>query len=192
MCSRSAARICATRRRTSAARGSNGCSRSAKPPIHLTPMTRDRAAARGVAVAVRGRRARRRDRQAGGRGLSAGQARDDQDQARAHGRLRRRRVPLAQDGKDELVGSLLLGLYDDERPAASRRRHVVVHDGARGSELASELAPLRDAGARRSSVARVGGGRRRGDRRGCPAGRAAGARARICPGSRCASSACAR
>ena len=29
-------------RSTSAARGSNGCSRDVEPPIHLTPMTRDR------------------------------------------------------------------------------------------------------------------------------------------------------
>ena len=33
-----------------------------------------------------------------------------------------------KSGKDA-VGSLLLGLYDDARRAASRRGHVVVHDG---------------------------------------------------------------
>ena len=39
-----------------------------------------------------------------------------------------------KDGKDERVGSLLLGLHDEERQAASRGRDVRVLDGhARGS-----------------------------------------------------------
>ena len=50
-----------------------------------------------VARGVRGRRSRRRDRQAGGQSLPAGQARDAQGEARAHGRLRGGRVPLAQE-----------------------------------------------------------------------------------------------
>ena len=62
--------------------------------------------------------------------VRAGQARDAQDQARAHGRLRGRRLPLAQERDATRVGSLLLGLYDDERAAAARRRDVGVHDGA--------------------------------------------------------------
>ena len=37
------ARPARRRRRASAARGSSGCSRTSTPPIHLTPMTRDRA-----------------------------------------------------------------------------------------------------------------------------------------------------
>jgi ATP-dependent DNA ligase len=45
--------------------------------------------------------------------LRAGQARDDQGQARAHRRLRGRRLPLAQE-REGRVGSLLLGLYDDD------------------------------------------------------------------------------
>ena len=55
---------------------------------------------RGMARALRGRRPRRRDRQAGARHVPAGQARDAQDQARAHRRLRRRRLSLAQ-GREE-------------------------------------------------------------------------------------------
>ena len=34
-----------------------------------------------------------------------------------------------KNGPRTLVGSLLLGLYDDARRAAPRRRHLVVHDG---------------------------------------------------------------
>ena len=96
-----------------------------------------------------------------------------------------------KDGKDELVGSLLLGLYDDERDgcstSASRRRSR----WRCARQLAAELAPLRERRARGASVAGVGR-RPAARRRACPAARAAGARARICRGSRCASSACAR
>ena len=49
-----------------------------------------------MAAAVRRRRSRRCHRQARRAAVSAGQARDVQDQARAHGRLRRRRLSLAQ------------------------------------------------------------------------------------------------
>ena len=65
--SRSAAGTCAPCRKASAACCSNERSRMSKPPIHLTPMTRDPAIGVGVARALRRRRPRRRDRQAGGR-----------------------------------------------------------------------------------------------------------------------------
>ena len=61
-----------------------------------------------------------------------------------------------KSGKDELVGSLLLGLYDDQRHAAPRRRHLVVHDGSAQAAGARARAAAR-ARARRASVARVGG-----------------------------------
>ena len=48
-----------------------------------------------------------------------------------------------KDGPGELVGSLLLGLYDDDGRAAPRRRHARLHGGRR-RELAEELAPLRE------------------------------------------------
>ena len=85
------------RRRASGGRCWNGCSRRrrAAGPPHADDAG-PRTAAR-VARPVRGRRARRRDRQAGGQPLPARQARDDQGEARAHRRLRRRRVPLAQE-----------------------------------------------------------------------------------------------
>ena len=69
----------------------------AQPPVHLTPATRDRALAAGLVRALRGRRARRRDGQADATAVPARQAHDDQDQARAHRRLRGRRLPLAQE-----------------------------------------------------------------------------------------------
>ena len=91
---RGSARRC---RSASGARGSRRCWPASSRPIYLTPMTRDRERRRRLARAVRGRGARRRDREAGRRHLRAGQARDVQDQARAHGRLRGRGVPLAQE-----------------------------------------------------------------------------------------------
>ncbi len=191
ICWPSTAATCATRRRTSAARCSSELLASvaaADPPDADDARSR---AGRRVARAVRRRRPRRRDRQAGGRRLPARQARDDQDQARAHRRLRRRRLPLAQERPGELVGSLLLGLYDEPGRAAARRRDVVVHDGDAQARwrrswrrcASDALDDIRGASGRR---------RRSGDGSACPAGRAAGAPARICRGSRCGSSACAR
>ena len=52
---------------------------------------------RRLVRAVRGRGARRRDRQAARHAVPAGQAGHAQGEARAHGRLRRGRVPLAQE-----------------------------------------------------------------------------------------------
>ena len=55
-------------------------------------MTRDRDVALDWLAALRGRRPRRRGREAADGAYLARQARDDQDQARAHRRLRRRRA----------------------------------------------------------------------------------------------------
>ena len=49
----------------SGARGSRALLAGVEPPLHLTPVTRDRARRRRVAAAIRRRRSRRRDRQAG-------------------------------------------------------------------------------------------------------------------------------
>ena len=96
----------------------------------------------GVALALRRGRPRRRDRQAGGCALRAGEARDDQGEARAHRRLRRRRLSLAQGRKGCPVGSLLLGLYDDR----GALHHVGVTSAftmaARSAR--DEFAPLRE------------------------------------------------
>ena len=102
------------------------------------------------------------------RHLPAGQARDDQDQARAHGRLRRRRLSLAQERQSDAVGSLLLGLYDDE----GALHHVGVTSSftmAMRKQLAEELAPLREDALERSSLARVGRAPMAASRRACPA-----------------------
>ena len=65
------------------------------------PVARDHAAGRGLALAGAGRRrrARRCRRQAPRRALSRGRAGDAQDQVPAHGRLRRRRLPLCHRGQ---------------------------------------------------------------------------------------------
>ena len=184
--------ICATRRRASAARALERLLADVEPPLHLTPMTRDRAQARRVAGALRRRGPRRRDRQAGGRHLSARQARDAQGQARAHRRLRRRRLPLAQGREGRARRLAAARALRRRRRAASRRRHLVVHDGAaHGSSRRSWRRCASDAldGA---SVARVGRGASDGDDAHAGRRRAAGAPARICRGSRCASSASAR
>ena len=92
-------------------------------------------------------------------------------------------------GPGQLVGSLLLGLYDDE----GALHHVGVTSSfsmAVRRQLAKELAPLREK-ALADHPWREWAAAAKAPRA-CPAGRAAGARARTSPGSRCASSACAR
>ena len=74
--------------------GAAGRVRSADLPDADDARSRRRG---GVAGTLRRRGSRRRHRQASGWLIRARQARDDQGQARAHGRLRRRRVPLAQE-----------------------------------------------------------------------------------------------
>ena len=71
-----------------------GRRRGAHPPHAGDPRPRAR---RRLVRPVRGRRPRRRDREAARRALPARQAGDAQDQAPADGRLRRRRLPLAQE-----------------------------------------------------------------------------------------------
>ena len=92
-----ATRTSGTCRRASAGRGWSRCSRrcrAAHPPDARDPGPSPR---RGLVRPVRGRRPGRRRRQAAGRRVPARQARDAQDQARADRRLRRRRVPVAQE-----------------------------------------------------------------------------------------------
>ena len=100
-----------------------------------------------------------------------------------------------KQGPGTMLGSLLLGLYDD----AGKLHHVGIAASfttKRRKELVEELAPLRENALRRPPVARVGGLRQpRRPRRpigACRAPPAAGTAARICRGSRCASSASAR
>jgi ATP-dependent DNA ligase len=96
----------------------------------------------GLVLPLRGRRARRRRGQGRGAHLSARQAGDGQGQARAHRRLRGGGLPHAQGRR--VVGSLLLGLFDED----GTLHHVGVASGfsvARRRELVTELEPFRKA-----------------------------------------------
>ena len=130
-------------RRPTGVPGSSSCCSTSTPPVHLTPLTRDRGRRRGMAAAVRRRRPRRRHRQAPTRCLSARQARDVQDQARAHRRLRRRRVPLAQGRRRRWSARCCSA----STTTAATLHHVGVTSSftmVRRRELAEELAPLRE------------------------------------------------
>ena len=144
----------------------------------------------GVVPPLRGRGPRRRDRQARGRDLPAGQARDGQGQAHAHRRLRGGRLPLAQARARRAGGIAAARALRREGHAPPRRRDVVVHDGR--APAARRRSWSRCARTRWRSIPGASGPRRWTARSGCRAARAAGARARTSPGSRCASSACAR
>jgi ATP-dependent DNA ligase len=97
-------------------------------PVHLTPMTRDPQVAtdwlsRFEGAGLDGVIAKPLDRH-----LRAGQARDDQDQARATADCVVAGFRWHKDGRDQRIGSLLLG-STTRQGAPSRRRDLVVHDG---------------------------------------------------------------
>ena len=143
ICSRLTAAICAASPQVERRARLEALLGNVRPPIHLTPTTRDRAVAaewleRFEGAGLDGVIAKPMDGD-----LRAGQARDVQDQARAHGRLRRRRLSLAQERWRRAVGSLLLGLYD----AKGTLHHVGVTSSftmAARKELATLLEPLRE------------------------------------------------
>ena len=138
---------------------------TAAPPLHLTPMTRDATRAR---LARSGSRAPGSTASSPSRrpALPARQARDDQGQARAHRRLRRRRVPLAQEASTTR-SARCCSASTTTRRAASRRRHVVVHDGDAQASSCEEL--RRCARARSTTTRGATGPRRARSRRACPA-----------------------
>ena len=80
----------------------------------------------GLVHPVRGRGLRRRDGEAPGRRLRAGQARDVEGEARAHGRLRGRGLPAAQGRRD---GRLARARALPGRRAAQRGRGQQFHRG---------------------------------------------------------------
>jgi len=113
------------------------------PPLHLTPMTRDRAVAEDWF------------RRFEGAGLDGVMAKDPAGRyrpgARAMVKVKPKRtvdcvvggLRWHKNGPGTMVGSLLLGLYDER----GRLHHVGVAASFRASrrrELAAELAPLRD------------------------------------------------
>jgi ATP-dependent DNA ligase len=115
----------------------------AKPPLHLTPVTRDRDLAVEWLARFEG---------AGLDGVIAKPLTGTyQPGKRAMLKIKHARTADCvvagfrwhKNGKDELVGSLLLGLYDD----GGRLHHVGVTSAftmVRRRELATELAPLRE------------------------------------------------
>ena len=104
--------------RRAAGRGSSRRWPRSRPPVHVTPATTDPAAARAWFTQFEG---------AGLDGVvakpldvavRAGQAGDVQGQARAHRRRGGGRLPLHKS-RPGGIGSLLLGLYDDDGRAAA-------------------------------------------------------------------------
>ena len=125
------------------------------PPIYLTPMTRDRALAAEWLDRFEG---------AGLDGVIAKPA-DGIYQPGKRAMIKIKHARTADcvvagfrwhKSGEGIVGSLLLGLYDDDGQAASRRRDLGVHDGRAQRARDAPRAAARER-ARRSPVARVGG-----------------------------------
>ena len=133
----SATTCCSTARSPSAA----GCWGDPPGPAAGPPHAGEHRSGRRAEVvrALRGRRPRRRRRQAPRRPVPAGQAGAGQGQARAHGRLRRRRLPHPQGRQRRRLAAARA--VRRRRPAAARRRRGVVH-GQVPAELLAELEPL--------------------------------------------------
>ena len=163
-----------------------------KPPIHLTPLTRDPAEAAEWLKRFEG---------AGLDGVIAKAASTSyQPGKRVMFKIKHERTADCvvsgfrwhKSGRDA-IGSLLLGLYDN----AGKLHHVGVTSSftmARRRELVAELAPLRENALAAHPWREWADGRRRpatATTR-CPAVRAGGAPARICPGSHCGSSGCVK
>ena len=162
----------------------------AGPPLYLTPMTRDRATAIRWLEEFEG---------AGLDGVIAKPA-DSPYQPGKRAMLKVKHARTAdcvvagfrwhKSGRDA-VGSLLLGLYDErgvlQHVGITSSFTMAMRRAAREGAVAAPRERLRE-----SSLAGVGGRAEQRASSACPAARAAGARARISPGNRCASSACAR
>ena len=118
------------------------------------PVARDHAAGRGLALAGAGRRRRARwcRRQAPRRALSRGRAGDAQDQVPAHGRLRRRRLPLCHRSQ----GGRLTAARPLRRPGPARSCRL--HLGDLRCRAAGPDAQARQA-ARRAGLHRRRAGR---------------------------------
>ena len=139
---------------------------NAKPPLHLTPATRDRAIAAGLVPALRRRRARRRHGEAGARDLRAEQARDAQGQARARMRLRRRRLPLAQGRRAAPPSARCCSASTTTRARCSMSASARASPTRSGASWSSFWRPIARTRAGRPSVEGLGGGRAsRGGRR---------------------------
>ncbi len=136
--------------------------------VHLTPMTDDPDGRRGLVHALRGRRLRRCHGEAGRPALPAGQAGHVEGEARADGRLRGRRVPVAQGRR----GGRLVAARPVRRRGhpAPRRRGQQLH-GRSSPRARRRAGRAPERGARRSPMGRVGDGGGRGQGRRPHAGR---------------------
>ena len=165
-------RAAAAAGRTSPAAGAS-CWPGVRPPMHLTPITRDRAQAEEWLARFEGAGLDGVIAKPESGRLSARGARDDQGEALADGGLRGGGVPVAQGRQGRARRLAAAGALRRRAAPASRRRHLVVHDGGaaaagRGAGAAASRA--------RSSVTRGANGRRRARAaRACPADRADGA-----------------
>ena len=162
-----------------------------QPPMHLTPMTRDRAVASEWLARFEG---------AGLDGVIAKPEHGSYEPGkRAMIKVKHARTADCvvagfrwhKTGKTRARRIVAARALRRPRRAASRRRHLVVHDGDAASSWRSSSRRFASAP---STIIRGANGPRPAPakRRACPAGRAGGAPARIFRGSRCGSSACAR
>ena len=156
-CSRSATRTCATRRSRSGASGSSSVLAGAAPPVHLSPATRDRALAedwfrRFEGAGLDGVMAKRLDApyRAGERTMIKVKHERTADCVVAGFRWHKK-------GAGTMVGSLLLGLYDDDGTLHHVGVTAAFTDAVR-KQLVDELAPLRENALEGPSVARLGRG----------------------------------
>ena len=117
------------------------------PPVHLTPLTRDRDTAADWFAQIRGCRPRWRHRQ--GRASAVYEPGKRRMLKIKHARTADCVVAgfrWHKNGKDTHIGSLILGLHDDERRAPPRGRDVVVQVGPpRGAGRGAGAAARRSA-----------------------------------------------
>ena len=115
-----------------------------EPPVHLTPGDARPRPRRGLVRPVRGRRPGRGRREAPRGDLPARQARDAQDQARAHRGLRGGRLPLAQERARDPRRQRCCSACST---TTGRLHHVGITSSftwERREALVAELAPLRE------------------------------------------------
>ena len=101
-------------------------------------------ARRGLVPPLRGRRARRRHGQASRRALPRRRAHDDQGQARAHGRLRGRRLPLAQERRRARWSARSCSASTTTTGTLHHVGVTAAFTNAVRKQLVAELAPLRE------------------------------------------------
>ena len=138
------------------------------PPVHLTPATDDPALAQEWFERVRGRRARRRHGQADG-GAPTGPTSAPCSRSSTSAPPTASSRASAGTSPAGCVGSLLLGLYDDDGPPAARRGRRRPSPMARRAELVDELEPYAVDDVGRPPVAAWAEAEAQRRRAGCPA-----------------------